>query len=936
MRDDERIAFRLELDRGEPMVYLAVQRLDKRGAWKDPHAFAESRALDVTEGRVGDATVADYVEGLPWTSRGAMRLRGRAGGVAVARLLESDRLFLGQRHDAVALRRGEPLPGELSWQSRAGTQEPAIRLERSGLIVIPLAPLYWVDVHAGEMGPIAIDGDLGIGMKWLAGPPVDAGEASQLSRRLAALDARVPAPAVVKTEVIHGPPRAILRLMEEPAPPHMPYASPRRFGELSFRYGAHRIDGAAPTQAVVLTSPERVVRIERSLGLEDTLRAALVVRGLVRAPADHYTRTERWTLGSAEDWLLLLDEGVESLREAGVDIEVDPSFSLTVLEGSDWFTEIEPAGIDWFDVDFGIRVDDRRIQLLPLLVTLLVGGELPDKDAFFVEVEKGRFVRVPRARVEPLVDLLVELAETRADNGKSRASRLRAMDLAASIDEQGATFTALRQLRERLSSNHQRAPSKLPRTFRGQLRDYQADGVAWLSLLREAGLGAVLADDMGLGKTVQLLAHLCATRAGRAAGRKPSLVVAPTSVLLAWSQQVERFAPKLRAVLWSGPHRDERIGELATADLVLTSYALLRRDAELLTAREWDICVLDEAQAIKNARSELAARARELRATQRIALTGTPVENHLGELWSIVSFAVPGALGSERAFRAAYRLPIEKRQSEPRLEDLRRRIAPILLRRTKEAVARELPPKTIIEHPIELHDSQRDLYETIRATVEKRLREAIASRGLARSQILFLDALLKLRQVCCDPRLVKTETTRRSHASAKLEAFEELVTTLADEGRKILVFSQFVEMIELLEASLRRLEIEFSTLHGGTRDRAAAVARFRTGSAKVFLISLKAGGTGLDLIEADTVIHYDPWWNPAAEAQATDRAHRIGQDKPVFVHRLIASGTVEQRIVELQEKKGALARGLLEGGGAFKLDAEAVEALLAPLPRARG
>jgi SNF2 family DNA or RNA helicase len=343
------------------------------------------------------------------------------------------------------------------------------------------------------------------------------------------------------------------------------------------------------------------------------------------------------------------------------------------------------------------------------------------------------------------------------------------------------------------------------------------------------------------------------------------------------------------------------------------------------------LVVLDEAQNIKNPRAKVAQAACRLDSRHRLCLSGTPVENHLGELWSLMKFLVPGFLGSEEAFNTRFRKPIEKDGDVERNEVLKQRVAPLILRRTKDQVAKELPPKTELVHLIELHTAQKDLYETVRATMNKRVREAIAARGGSDFQIVFLDALLKLRQICCDPRLLPDEFANTIHESAKLDFLTELLAVLIEEGRRILIFSQFTSMLALIEAHLVRENISYLKLTGASKDRGKLVEDFQSGKVPLFLISLKAGGTGLNLTAADTVIHYDPWWNPAAEAQATDRAYRIGQDKPVFVHKLLCQDTVEQRIHQLQQEKAKLANDLLADADiGSRLDASMVRALLDP------
>jgi SNF2 family DNA or RNA helicase len=430
-----------------------------------------------------------------------------------------------------------------------------------------------------------------------------------------------------------------------------------------------------------------------------------------------------------------------------------------------------------------------------------------------------------------------------------------------------------------------------------------------------------------------VLAHILAERA---AGRldRPSLLIVPTSLVGNWRAEIARFAPDLKVLVLHGAERD--VSDLAGCDLAITTYALLPRDIEELAETSYHLVILDEAQNIKNPAAKAALAARRLDAHQRLCLTGTPMENHLGELWSLSRIATPGLLGERTAFRKAFRTPIEKHGNEERQALLRRRVRPFLLRRTKDDVARELPAKTEILETVELDKGQRDLYETVRLAMDKRVRERIQRQGLAKSQITILDALLKLRQTCCDPRLVKLESARAIDASAKLDRLMELLESLLEEGRRVLVFSQFTSMLALIEEVLERRRVDYVKLTGQTRDRETPVRRFQAGEVGVFLISLKAGGTGLNLTAADVVIHYDPWWNPAVEQQATDRAHRIGQDKPVFVYRLMTRGTVEERMLELQARKKQLTQALYtdEGSTGQALTDEDIEYLLAPLPGA--
>ncbi|MFW5816491.1 MAG: DEAD/DEAH box helicase, partial [Wenzhouxiangella sp.] len=462
------------------------------------------------------------------------------------------------------------------------------------------------------------------------------------------------------------------------------------------------------------------------------------------------------------------------------------------------------------------------------------------------------------------------------------------------------------------------------------LRDYQRQGLGWLQFLREAGFGGILADDMGLGKTVQTLAHVLTEKdAGRL--DRPALVVAPTSLMFNWRAEAHRFAPQLKVLLLHGPRRRGDFQWIADSDLVLTTYPLLARDIDWLERERWHLVILDEAQAVKNPRTRAARAVRRLQTRHRLCLTGTPMENHLGELWSQFDFLMPGLLGAERAFRAQFRLPIEQFGSSERRALLARRVRPFFLRRTKAEVAPELPAKTEIVRSVPLVGSQHRLYESLREEMRERVRSALKAQGAERGRMVILDALLRLRQACCDPRLLDwTEHTGSASApqSAKLELLMDLLPEMVIEGRRILLFSQFVRMLELIEQELVRRGIGFVKLTGRTRDRQKVIEAFQRGDAPVFLISLRAGGVGLNLTTADTVIHYDPWWNPAVEDQATDRAHRIGQDRKVFVYRLLTEGTIEQRVQRLQASKRELIDGLLGGGGATDLGPEELELLL--------
>ncbi len=625
-----------------------------------------------------------------------------------------------------------------------------------------------------------------------------------------------------------------------------------------------------------------------------------------------------------------------------------PSAAVSLLTVDAWEAELvesEP-GSGWFDLDMGIIVEGQRLPLAPLLAALFRRdprwldayrlAQIDNSESIELKSTGGFRILVEARRLKPLAMTLIDLFDGLRGEPALRISRFDASRLSELNDTSRWQFRGqedVMSLAERLSAAQGVSPIAPPGGLQLQLRTYQQEGLAWLQFLREHRLAGILADDMGLGKTAQALAHLLLEKE---AGRLdcPALIVLPTSLVFNWKSEAARFAPGLSVLALHGAERKARFAEIAQHDIVLTTYSLLWRDAEELTRHTYHLLILDEAQTVKNARSQGAEIVRRINARHRLCLTGTPLENHLGELWSQFDFLLPGFLGSNNNFTKYWRTPIEKGGDKARRELLSRRIRPFILRRRKEEVARELPPKTIIVRKVELLGSQRDLYETVRVAMDAVVREEVANRGFGRSQIVILDALLKLRQVCCDPRLLHSSpAAQRVSERGKLEMLMTMLPEQVNEGRRILLFSQFTSMLSLIEVELRKLGLDYVTLTGSTADRETPIRRFQNGEVPIFLISLKAGGVGLNLTAADTVIHYDPWWNPAVENQATDRAHRIGQDKPVFVYKLIVAGSIEEKILALQERKADLAAGVLSADSNidYKFGEDDLASLFAPL-----
>ncbi len=445
----------------------------------------------------------------------------------------------------------------------------------------------------------------------------------------------------------------------------------------------------------------------------------------------------------------------------------------------------------------------------------------------------------------------------------------------------------------------------IPSTLRAELRDYQVEGFKWLARLAQWGVGACLADDMGLGKTVQALAILL----DRAPGG-PSLVVAPTSVCLNWQEEAERFAPTLKVTLFGGRNRKKLLADLGPYHLLVTSYGMLQQETRNLSAIQWQTIVLDEAQAIKNLSTKRSKAAKALNGKFRMITTGTPIENHLGELWNLFHFINPGLLGSLDHFNEQFAVPIERHNDREVLRRLKKAIKPFILRRIKSQVLEELPSRTEIILKVTLSKEERAFYEALRQEALASLLHMQGPEG--HRHIKILAEIMKLRLACCNCRLVSNQV---AITSSKLELFNSIVDELLENRHKALVFSQFVGHLALIRASLDARHINYRYLDGNTppRQRKREVDAFQAGDGDLFLISLKAGGLGLNLTAADFVIHMDPWWNPAVEDQASDRAHRYGQTRPVTIYRLVTRDTIEERIVQLHREKKELAESLLEG-----------------------
>lgn len=625
--------------------------------------------------------------------------------------------------------------------------------------------------------------------------------------------------------------------------------------------------------------------------------------------AREYPRLQR-------EWQVTLEERLERSTQQNLE-RIEPRFQVT------------PSGVQWFDL--GVVFEASGGERFPAaeIQRLLLGGQSQTR------LKNGKTALIDTGAVEELQEVLLDCSPQQHASGY-RINANQSGFLEATLRQhpqwkvEAPAAWRDRARRECGSTEAQCPPLG---ALENVLRPYQKQGVAWLHFLRANGFGGILADEMGLGKTLQALACLLTREAAGQTIHGPVLVICPTSLVFNWQAEAARFAPQLKVLALHGPGRHEQFDRIPESDLIVTSYAVVRRDSERYANLEFDTVILDEAQHIKNRQTQNAQAVKSIRSRHRLVLTGTPLENSVLDLWSIFDFLMPGYLGRAQDFRERYELPISRDKNAETQARLARRLRPFILRRTKREVAADLPEKLEQIAFCEMTDEQRALYQQVFEATRREVLESAGDQGLARGRMIMLNALLRLRQICCDPRLLKlpAESAEPSEPSAaglaaapppaipraadsppppgsgKVELFQELLEEVIDGGHRVLVFSQFTSMLALLREALAAGEIPHCYLDGSTRDRAGVVSTFqRDTSIPVFLISLKAGGTGLNLTGADTVIHFDPWWNPAVEAQATDRAHRLGQTRTVTSYKLITRDTIEEKILLLQQRKREL------------------------------
>jgi len=864
-------------------------------------------------------------------------------------MIKTNRCFYESK-DSEPLRLGEVESVSPNWHMNEYGEQFLSASSDSEAVVFKIHKLWYV--KESFIGEAKTDIPFDILSKILSAPPIPANSIKTVKERIQAICPQIPDP-VLPTEFTEKTiiPTPCLHLTTTQMEFRLQSSRSKRYSfysgfdydletrnisvaQLYFRYGNTKIsemddhtilyDNKNGDTVKILRDFDyevsQIKKLQKNFKLHRVVDIDEIYDDLDEEMEDYYY------IGSEDEAQIFTSNIIPQLKEAGWSITAEDGYTIEIIHDDDleWYSDLEETEYNWFGLDLGVMIDGEKVNILPLIVNYLKTIDIKeinksDKEAKIpIQMKDGRTLMLPSKRLQGILNVLTELYDTNplGDNGELKLDNLSASqleELEDKLDLDNMTWLGskkIKKLGQKLKAFTSVQEAKVPDTFKAELRPYQQEGVNWLRFLNEFELGGILADDMGLGKTIQALANLTIEKETNP--EFPSLIICPTSIVANWHMEAEKFAPDLKVISLYAGNRKQYYEQLNNYDVIITSYPLVFRDTKILSEKEFNYIILDEAQYIKNHQAKVTKVIYDLKCSHRLCLSGTPIENHLGELWSQFRFLAPGLLGTAEKFRRLYRTPIEKHSDVARRISLASRIKPFLIRRTKAEVAVDLPPKTEIIKVTALGGIQRDLYESIRIAMDKKVRDAISSQGLQRSHIIVLDALLKLRQTCCDPRLLKIESAKKAHGhSAKLDLLMNLLPNMVEEGRKILLFSQFTSMITLIKEELNKHKLEYVTLTGSTKDRATPIKQFQNNEVPIFLISLKAGGIGLNLTAADTIIHYDPWWNPAIENQATDRAHRIGQDKPVFVYKLITEGTVEETIIEMQNKKKDIVDGLL-------------------------
>jgi superfamily II DNA or RNA helicase len=864
---------------------------------------------------------------------------------------------------------GEPVEAQWQWlalDNNLHTLQLVLSQPSNNILIIKSQPLCYFDEQQNCFGKINTNTQCDFEADLLNSPVFEEDKLpwvmNKLSLSLGEAVTRLPKPKTKFSQELTKPEVHLHFTTPINTDPHTGLVG------VNFSYQGNLVNPHNEDTTITLSNQEsREIKIYRDLAFEDMIIEKLTALKFVAQPKRYsynnfgYFDTDKPAIFSMmmpgkKLWYHFIHHELPLLKELGWHISFSDDFYYKALSTDTVFEAevIDTDDHDFFSLGLNLTIDGKKMPAFPILLSAidqLPKSALLDRDKeqliepdspIYVDLENGDFVALRYKSVQPILKQFIELFMPNALNndGTLALSRFQGHQTLSILDNQEiiSKGTAdLRSLADKLKNFQQVTTVAVPDGLNATLRTYQHQGLNWLQFLREYQLNGILADDMGLGKTIQTLAHLLIEKQqGRL--NKPILIVAPTSVIFNWANEIEKFTPQLSYQVLHGGKRKQHFDCFEEGDnqvdIIITSYALITKDLEHYSEQKFYYLILDEAHYIKNSKTKLYQAFLTLKAQHKLCLTGTPMENHLGEFWAQFNFLLPGFLGGQKQFTKLFRTPIEKHGDPERKQLLNQRIKPFILRRTKDKIATELPPKTEIIQTLRIEGKQAELYESVRLAMDTRLKDIIAEKGLKRSQIEILDALLKLRQVCNHPKLLSLKGAKKVNQSAKLDHLMETLPEQIDEGRKIIIFSQFTSMLALIEEALTGASIDFVKLTGATTKRQQVIDKFQQGEVPVFLISLRAGGVGLNLTAADTVIHFDPWWNPAVENQATDRAYRIGQDKPVFVYKYIIENSIEEKIQKIQQNKAALAKALLSEEASenkLSLTDDILHSLLEPL-----
>ncbi len=873
-----------------------------KGTQLDSYKFVDSYYFSDIKNSL-DEDIAELAKNLNYRRWGGsdQRFSGTFGAVLLQDIIKTKRCFFDENREPLELKK-EIFKPEIEFKLSKGEYSLKLNIPYKYKL-LDTKPTYILNIESNTIQEF--DMDIELFKKLQKAPKIAQKNIAKVYKTMGKTipSIEIKTPKGIQTKTIDTKPIAQIHLKSSSF-------------KVDFNYEGFEVSYEPKQDKKSFYEEDERVEIKRDLEFEESVKSKIESFGFDVAIVDNNISVELKDENRQQQLKVFKEfthKHLGELEEDGWYIKNIDDFDMKFEANSEVVVESENEN-DWFSLSFNLEFNGVSQPIAPL-----VSGIIAEFDNFEsmpetvnIEVDENHFVEVKTKQIAPIIKTIIELMDKKEKDDTLKISPYDAHMLEYLDDDiiwKGSK--EILELSKKLKNFKGIKKVEPPKALTATLRDYQQEGLNWLNFLYEFKFSGILADDMGLGKTIQTLAHLSRLKE-EGQLQKPTLVVMPTSLIANWKNEAKKFTPNLNVLSLHGADREERFPYIKENDLLLTTYALIIRDKEKFDKLQFSYIVLDEAQKIKNPKTKMAVAIKEFKSEYRLALSGTPIENHLGELWSIFSFLMPGFLDTLSFFKTYYQSPIEKEHSFSKQDLLNKRIKPFMIRRTKELVALELPAKSEIIKYTQFESKQSGLYESIRVAMEEKVRQAVENKGLASSHITILDALLKLRQVCCDPSLLKLKEAQKVKSSAKLELFLDLVDELLAEGRKILVFSQFTSMLTIIEEQIKLRKIKYTKLTGSTRKREEAIEAFTKGKADMFLISLKAGGVGLNLVEADTVIHYDPWWNPAVENQATDRAYRIGQTKAVFVYKLIVENTIEQKILELQKRKKAIQDGIYD------------------------